>query len=241
MKKSLLTSRRTWIIAGTAGALLLGSAAVATASFSGDDSAETSDTDTRLDDDGDDRDDDGGDDDGTTATATEVSATTAAQTALAEAPDAVVISVELDDDSPEWEVDLVGPDTEHEITVDAVTGEVRSHERDDDADDDGRDDAATASAATVTVDQAAQTALAKVPGVVVDMELDGDDNAPVWEVEVAAEDGTWKYVEINALDGSVISVNDDYGTDDDDDRDDDDDDDDDDDHGDDNDDDGDDD
>jgi|GEM_PF-7084606 len=214
MKKSLLTGRRGWFIAGTAAAILLGSAAVATASLTGDESTPPgysqtgegsdarSDTETQL------------------PTATDVSASSAADIALATVPDGIVTSVDLEgrrSDSPVWSVDLVSPGFEHDVTVDATSGEILNHEREDD--DDWQEDSAKAAAAQLTIAQAEEIALGEASdGVILEIELEGDSNQPVWEVEVFSPGNeTWQYIKINAVNGSIISINDDYVGDDDDD------------------------
>ncbi|HIW61405.1 MAG TPA: PepSY domain-containing protein [Candidatus Stackebrandtia excrementipullorum] len=230
MKKSLLNRRRGWFIAGTAAAVLLGSAAVATASLSGDDTpapsgyTQNNDHSTRTDDDVDDY----NSGDPTPHTATEISPSAAAEVASATVPDGVVTSIELEgrkSDKPVWNVDLVSPGYEHEIDVDATTGEILEHERDDE-DDDWREDSDRAKAAISIADAEAAT-LGEVPdGLILEMELDGSTHTPIWEVEVfSPSNGTWKDLKINGTNGSIISVNND--DDDDDDRYDDDDDDDD--------------
>ncbi|MFD0558746.1 putative membrane protein YkoI [Stackebrandtia endophytica] len=216
MKKSLLTGRRGWFIAGTAAAILLGSAAVATASLTGNEgtppgysqTADGSQRDARE------------DADSALPTATEVSASEAADIALTTVPDGIVTSVDLEgrrSDTPVWSVDLVSPGYEHDVIVDATTGEIRSHERDDD--DDWQEDSAKAAAAQITIAQAEEIALSEAAdGVILEIELEGDDGQPVWQVEVFSPgDETWQYIKINAVDGSIISINDDYIGDDDDD------------------------
>ncbi|CAM3126208.1 PepSY domain-containing protein [Stackebrandtia soli] len=230
MKKSLQTRRRTWIITGAAGALILGSAVAAGAAFADDEDPQrdpgTVTAESVGDRDDDDREDDDRDDeDGVSVPSDMISPADAADVAVAEIGDGLVTSVELDDDGNllVWDVDAVDADqVEHELTIHAVDGTVLSHEKEDD--DADTIDHARASAATVTIQEATSLALSEVPnGRVIGVELQGGVDAPVWEVEVYnTSDETWQYVEIDAVNGTLISVNDDYsaGDDDGDDRDD---------------------
>lgn len=211
MKKSLFNGRRGWFIAGTAAVLLFGSAAAATASLSTTDPApgHSQEHDRRA------HDDDGHDDTGQTSPSrTAVSASGAAEIALGAVPDGVVTEVELEgrrSNNPVWNVDLVSPGYEHEVYVDATTGEVRGHDRDDD-DDDWEEDSSRAAAAAVGIADAEQVALSEVPdGVVLDVELEGPTSQPIWIFEVySPSDATWKYIKIDAVTGSILAVNDDY-------------------------------
>lgn len=57
----------------------------------------------------------------------------ALEKAVAEVSDGRVVDLDLDEDdgTPEWDVDVIAPDrTEHELTIDAVTGAVTKHETD---------------------------------------------------------------------------------------------------------------
>lgn len=60
--------------------------------------------------------------------------------------------------------------------------------------------------AKVTIDQAIKTALEKVPGTVVEAELEKKHGKTVWEVEVLDADGKVTEVHINAADGTVIDT-----------------------------------
>lgn len=63
-----------------------------------------------------------------------------------------------------------------------------------------------AAAARVTINQAANTALQKVPGIVVEAELEKKHNKLVWEVEVVTADNKVMEVHIDAGTGAVIDV-----------------------------------
>jgi uncharacterized membrane protein YkoI len=58
--------------------------------------------------------------------------------------------------------------------------------------------------ATVTIDQAIKTASEKVPGTVVEAELERKHGKTVWEVEVLGADGNVTEVHIDAGTGAVI-------------------------------------
>ena len=60
--------------------------------------------------------------------------------------------------------------------------------------------------ATVTIDQAIKTASEKVPGTVVEAELETKHGKTVWEVEVLGADGNVTEVHIDAGTGAVIDT-----------------------------------
>ncbi len=60
--------------------------------------------------------------------------------------------------------------------------------------------------AKVTIDQAVKTASEKVPGTVVEAELEKKHGKTVWEVEVLGADGNVTEVHIDAATGAVIDT-----------------------------------
>ena len=60
--------------------------------------------------------------------------------------------------------------------------------------------------ASVTIDQAIKTASEKVPGTVVEAELETKHGKTVWEVEVLGADGNVTEVHIDAGTGAVIDT-----------------------------------
>jgi len=60
--------------------------------------------------------------------------------------------------------------------------------------------------AKTTIDQAIKTASEKVPGTVVEAELEKKHGKTVWEVEVLGADGTVTEVHIDAATGAVIDT-----------------------------------
>ena len=72
--------------------------------------------------------------------------------------------------------------------------------------DEEGDIAALAKDAKVTIDQAIKTASGKVPGTVVEAELEKKHGKTVWEVEVLGADGKVTEVHIDAATGAVIDT-----------------------------------
>lgn len=135
-----------------------------------------------------------GDDAGATATDEAGAGTGSGDTAdiTAQALDAIAaaeeasggVAYEIDDqeDDGSWEVDVAVDDRSVEVTVDANGTVVRTD--DDDLDDDDR---AGLAAATITLTEAIELAVAEVGGHLDDAELEEDDGQHYWEVSV---DGT---------------------------------------------------
>ncbi len=72
--------------------------------------------------------------------------------------------------------------------------------------DEEGDIAALAKEANVTIDQAIKTAIEKVPGAVVEAELEKKHDKTIWEVEVLGADGKVTEVHIDAATGAVIDT-----------------------------------
>ncbi|MCC6141781.1 MAG: PepSY domain-containing protein [Nitrospira sp.] len=68
------------------------------------------------------------------------------------------------------------------------------------------DIAALAKEATVTIEQAVKTAVEKVPGTVVEAELEKKHGKPTWEVDVLGADGMVTEVCIDAVTGAVLGT-----------------------------------
>lgn len=60
--------------------------------------------------------------------------------------------------------------------------------------------------AKVTIEQAIKTAMEKVPGTVVEAELEKKHGKTVWEVEVLGTDGSVTEVHIDAATGTIIDT-----------------------------------
>jgi uncharacterized membrane protein YkoI len=74
--------------------------------------------------------------------------------------------------------------------------------------DESKETVEMATKAKVTIDQAIKTASEKVPGKVVEAELEKKHDTLVWEVEVVTAENKVMEVHINAESGAVIDVED---------------------------------
>jgi uncharacterized membrane protein YkoI len=184
--KKILTTKKTWLIAGGAGlVLVLGGTGAAFAATSGDDD-----------------------------TLTGTNLTKATDAALAAAGPGTVIDAETSDDADHaYEVELRAEDgTETDVKLNADFGVVTStvdtdddggNDRDDndnddndhDRDDTDADDAPITDAERTSVEAAAIAAAGA--GTVTDLER-SDDVGVAWEIEVRAADGTETDVELDA-------------------------------------------
>ncbi|MEO5632028.1 MAG: PepSY domain-containing protein [Nitrospiraceae bacterium] len=72
--------------------------------------------------------------------------------------------------------------------------------------DESKETVEMAAKAKVTIDQAIKTALEKVPGKVVEAELEKKHDTLVWEVEVVTAENKVMEVHIDAESGAVIDV-----------------------------------
>jgi uncharacterized membrane protein YkoI len=60
--------------------------------------------------------------------------------------------------------------------------------------------------ATITIDEAIKTATEKVPGKVIEAELEKKHDKAVWEVEIATADSKIMEVHIDSMSGTIIDV-----------------------------------
>ncbi|MBM7168769.1 PepSY domain-containing protein [Streptomyces sp. G44] len=116
-------------------------------------------------------------------------------TAVAAVPKSKPVSIELKGpaDKPTWETEVATADgAAHTVRVDAVSGKADGARAKKDQDtDDKRELADRLGKATVTAQQAAETATGKTKGTVTSIELeDADSNggAPKWSVDVVTTD-----------------------------------------------------
>lgn len=111
---------------------------------------------------------------------------------------------ELDDedDYRRWEVDVMVGDRSVEVTVSGDGTTVISQ---DDDDDDDEDDRARLGRATVSMTEAIEIALAEVPGLLDDVELDDEDGQDVWEVGIDTGSDDVE-VSVSTTDGTVVKV-----------------------------------
>ena len=121
----------------------------------------------------------------------------AIEAALAHTPGAVV---ELDADRRAWEVTVLREDgTGVELYVDAETGEI-TRERDTQL------RGVQATAPKVTATEAIGIALGNTPGGIIELDLDTERGAVVWEVLVRADAGGRFEIYVDATTGAVVKV-----------------------------------
>lgn len=97
----------------------------------------------------------------------------------------VQIGIDHDDRTWEWELELVENGTQHELDIDATTGEVTEHETDSDDDQDPVVDVTSPMAYA----EAIEIALGEVPGRVAGWDLDSDDGTIRYQVEIDRDQG----------------------------------------------------
>ena len=100
-----------------------------------------------------------------------------------------------------WEVDVISGDTEHEVRVSPDGTEVIEQRESGTAES---EDVTDLGAASVLMSDAIGTALAEVPGQIEEASLDDEEDMPVWEIEVEAEDGSITELLIDAVSGERI-------------------------------------
>jgi uncharacterized membrane protein YkoI len=61
-----------------------------------------------------------------------------------------------------------------------------------------------AAAATVSIEQAIRTGIAKQPGKVIEAELERDEGRVVWDLEIVAADGSVAELSIDASSGAIV-------------------------------------
>ena len=129
----------------------------------------------------------------------------AKEIALAKAPGAVLVEIELDEDDGVWkyEGELRKGYQEYEFEIDAKTGSVLKWKEDTD-DDVPASSTAASNSAVIGQEKAKQIALAKVPGAtLVNIELDTDDGKKVYEGELRKGNIEYEF-EIDAATGSIL-------------------------------------
>lgn len=95
-------------------------------------------------------------------------------------------------------------DPQFTSSVTIVDNEIEDGIDDDDAAEDAAEDAALAQLATITADQASQSANAAVPGTVCEVELDEEDGSVVYSVEILTDTGVVEVV-VDAGNGNVLA------------------------------------
>lgn len=133
----------------------------------------------------------------------------AGRTAQAAVPDSTVTSLDLEQNGKAWEVEVTTPDgTQHEVHVSADGSQILSGPsvEHDDADDMAKN-VRRMKAATVNFEAAAGKMLSNVPnGTILELELDEENGAVVWEAEVRDSTGAKSDVHIDAGSGELISM-----------------------------------
>lgn len=124
-----------------------------------------------------------------------------------------VISLDFDGDDlqPHYEIDIVKDNEKMELKVDASSGAVNVTEREMIQ----KNGTQVTSAAlpvtkpvTISQEQAISIALAKAAGTVTEVELDDDDNALVYEIEI--RNGKMEYdFKIDAVSGAIVAYKED--------------------------------
>jgi uncharacterized membrane protein YkoI len=89
-----------------------------------------------------------------------------------------------------------------------LIGPAWSDQKDKGKKDESKETVEMAAKAKVTIDQAIKTASEKVPGKVVEAELEKKHDTLVWEVEVVTAENKVMEVHIDAESGAVIDVED---------------------------------
>lgn len=102
-----------------------------------------------------------------------------------------------------WEVKLAVGDREKEVDVSEDGSEVTPQEGDDQLDQEDRERIAQVQ---VSLEEAVRTALNEVDGTLDGAQLDTEDGATVWEVDVDDTEGTSVDVYVNVDNGSVVKV-----------------------------------
>ena len=97
-----------------------------------------------------------------------------------------------------------------EVAIDAQTGEIVGVEQGDDDEDDELDSpkmqSKLAKEAGISPEQARRTALARVPGTVIESELDMENGKVVYEFEIRDKDGKSFDVLVDAKTGEIVAV-----------------------------------
>jgi uncharacterized membrane protein YkoI len=133
----------------------------------------------------------------TEAPAGPLDAVGAIEAALAHAPGAVV---EVDAEPRRWEVTVLRENgTGVELYIDAASGEV-TRERD------ARLSRVQSTAPKVTAAEAIGIALGNTPGQIIELDLDTERGAVVWELLVRADAGGRFEIYVDATTGEVLKV-----------------------------------
>lgn len=97
----------------------------------------------------------------------------------------VSVEIDHDDDRWEWEISVALDGREHDLGIDAATGEVTEH----DQDDDDADEPAVDVTAPLAHSEAIEIALGEAPGRVTGWDLDSDDGRIRYQIEIERSEG----------------------------------------------------
>lgn len=109
------------------------------------------------------------------------------------------IEIDHDDRSWEWEIEIVLDGTQHELDIDAATGEVTEHEQDGDDDQDPTVDVTT----PMTSAEAIEIALGEEPGRASGWDLASDDGRIRYQIDIDRSEGGDVEVEVDVQTGEV--------------------------------------
>ncbi len=84
-------------------------------------------------------------------------------------------------------------------------GKMEAEHKEGTKEDESKEKAALAASATVTIDQAIKAATDKVPGKVIEAELEKENEKLVWEVEIVGADGKLSELYVDAATGALVS------------------------------------
>ena len=139
-----------------------------------------------------------------------ISMTQAVEIALKEVPEAKAFEAELEMEKgvPVYEIELLAGDAVKEVEINGITGKVIEVEDEDEEAEEMAEIKEALAAAKITLGQALDIAGREVKGgLAYEAELEMEDGKPVYEVELVA-DGKFKEVEIDAVTGKVLEVED---------------------------------
>ena len=113
--------------------------------------------------------------------------------------DLVQIGIDHDDRTWEWELELVADGTQHELDIDATSGEVTEHEQDSDDDQDPVVDVTSPMAYA----EAIEIALGEEPGRVSGWDLDSEDGTIRYQIDIDRAEGGDVEVEVDVETGET--------------------------------------
>ncbi|MBB5830799.1 PepSY domain-containing protein [Brachybacterium aquaticum] len=110
------------------------------------------------------------------------------------------LEIDHDDDQWEWEVELVVDGVQHDLDIDATTGEITEHDQDDDDDD---QDPAVDVTSPMPYAEAIELAVGQEPGRVSGWDLDSDDGTIRYQIDIERSGGDDVEVEVDVETGEV--------------------------------------